>query len=462
MITLPEHVQRLSRALRCATISEADRPEANADAFAQLEALIEESFPNASALRVADDPPEGGLLWAWPGARAELAPGVLLAHHDVVPAAEATLPRWSCPPFSGDVKDGFIWGRGALDNKSNLFAMLEAIEDALKRGARPERTLYLYSGADEEVLGLRGARNAAAWFARKNIRASFVLDEGLVVSTGLAPGVDKPAALIGLAEKGYATFTITARVKDEGHSSMPTRRSVATKLAAAIERCERLAFPPRLTGLPRRMLESLAPHMSSPLRHISKNLSLLAPIVLPIMARNDEMRAQLHTTVALTRFRSGDRENAIPAEAQAVVNCRIPPGESVASVSSRLRTLLGPEIDVAEPETPIEPSKTASDQSDAYRAICASIRSVHPEAAIAPGLFPGHTDAIWFEDVADNIYRFSPLHLRPGDPARIHGVDERISIDDYGDMIAFYRSILETAFGPKRAAGGGGEQAPGP
>jgi carboxypeptidase PM20D1 len=189
--------RRLGDAVRIATVSSATDPQANAPAFEQLRRHLETSFPRVHASLKRERIGEA-LLYTWPGSDASLKPLLLMAHMDVVPVDPASASAWQQPPFSGAVQDGFIWGRGAWDDKGNLLAQLEAIEALLASGYTPRRTVYLFSGTDEEVGGTRGARAAAALLQQRGLHFDFVFDEGLVVTQGIIPGVAAPAAQVAI------------------------------------------------------------------------------------------------------------------------------------------------------------------------------------------------------------------------------------------------------------------------
>ena len=438
-------IDRLATAITFATVSDPDDPNASADEFMQFQAWVTTTFPKVSQRRVTNGP-ANGMLWCLPGVKDELKPGILLAHHDVVPAPLETLQKWTHPPFSGQQTDGCIWGRGALDNKSNLVSILEAAEALLNREQPLQRTLYIYSGNDEEVMGLRGAKQAVEWFRAQGITAEFVIDEGLTLTHGIIAGIERPVGLIGLQEKGYATIRMRATAPLEGHSMMPPRRSLIVQLSQAIGRLEDKGFRHRLQGTARRMLSTLAPHMRWPQRLVMGHLWLFAPIAARVLGKMDATRAMLGTTVAATTIKAGLRENAVPASVEAQVNLRVAPGESVDSVLTRVRDVVGPDVEVLDPAIPIEPGRVADSNTTVYHAITEAILHIEPDAVIAPGLFAGHSDSIWFESIAINVYRFSPLRLHPKDPPLFHGINERIPISTYLDMIRFYETLIERAF----------------
>ena len=210
--------QRLSLAVQQATLADAN--DTHADAFRNLHQHLAASFPLIHARLQRTEVGRHALLFTWPGRDAQAKPIALMAHQDVVPVAPGTESQWTAPPFGGQIKDGFVWGRGAWDDKAGLMAILEAVESLLKAGFQPRQTIYLVFGADEEVGGADGAARIAAQLKAQGVRLGLVLDEGLLITHGMVPGVSKPVALVGLAEKGYVTVKLTAQGAG-GHSSMP-------------------------------------------------------------------------------------------------------------------------------------------------------------------------------------------------------------------------------------------------
>ncbi|MBB5052069.1 acetylornithine deacetylase/succinyl-diaminopimelate desuccinylase-like protein [Afipia massiliensis] len=259
--------KRLAEAIRFRTISNFLDPEQNADAFRGMQAFMQASYPAFHAATKLEVVGNLGLLYAWEGSDPKAAPIALLAHQDVVPIAPGTEGNWQVPPFDGVVRDGFIWGRGSWDDKGNLFAILEAAEQLIKEGFRPKRTIYFAFGQDEEVSGQRGAKQIAALLASRGIKLDFVLDEGLLITDGIMKGIDKPIALIGVAEKGYVTLTLNLAATP-GHSSMPPRQSAIGMMSAALARLEDQRFPAEIRGTVREMFDTLAPEIHAQPRRV--------------------------------------------------------------------------------------------------------------------------------------------------------------------------------------------------
>ncbi|HEX4326125.1 MAG TPA: M20 family peptidase [Burkholderiales bacterium] len=438
--------QRLGDAVRIATVSSASDPQANAPAFEQLRRHLETSFPRVHASLKRERIGES-LLYTWPGSDASLKPLLLMAHMDVVPVDPASAGAWQQPPFSGAVQDGFIWGRGAWDDKGNLLSQLEAIEALLASGYTPRRSVTLFSGADEEVGGTRGAKAAVALLQQRGLHFDFVLDEGLVVTQGIIPGVAAPAALIGIAQKGYVSIELAAQLPAAGHSSMPPIESAIGILTQALARLQAREYETRLDGVPAQMLERLGPQMAWSSRVVMANLWLFRPLVAGKLAAADSTRAQLHTTMALTMIEGGIADNVLPTRARAMVNFRLMPGTSVQSVAEHVRgAIKDPRISVSvQTQSAVEPGRVSSTDAPAYQAIEKSIREVFRGAAVAPGLLAAHADAGYFEPIADNVYLFSPVRAGPQDTERVHGINERIAVPNYVEMINFYARLLRNA-----------------
>src|SRR3981189_1407880 len=270
---------RLSEAIRFRTISSYEKPDQHADALRGMRAHIEKSFPAFLAAAKREIVGRYSLLYTWAGSDPRAQPIAFLAHQDVVPVAPGTEKDWQQPPFDGVISDGFIWGRGSWDDKGNLYSMLEAAEAMAKAGFRPKRTIYFAFGHDEEVAGTRGAKGIAALLASRGVRLEFVLDEGLLITEGIMKGLDKPAALVGVAEKGYATLVLTAHATP-GHSSMPPRQTAIGMMSAALARLEDHRLPMQIRGTISEMFDTLAPEMSGFNRVVLSNLWLFKPLLL--------------------------------------------------------------------------------------------------------------------------------------------------------------------------------------
>lgn len=437
--------QHLAGALRFRTVASAELPEQNADQFLQLHDYLQHTYPLSHAVMRRETIGRYSLLYTWQGSDSTARPLMLMAHQDVVPVAPGTEAHWKAPPFDAVIRDGYIWGRGAWDNKGNLLAMLEALERLAAAGFHPRQTIYLAAGADEEVSGLRGAKQIAALLQQRGVRLDFVLDEGLLITEGMMAGLSRPAALIGVAEKGYATIFMRME-GTPGHSSMPPTASLIGTMSAALSRIEQHPLPARMGGAAEAMLSTLAPEMAPLNRMILSNLWLTAPLVTGQLQNNAATNAMLRTTMALTMVHAGDKDNVLPGTADATINSRLLPGDTEAAVLAHLRHVIDNQaIHLTPYAGNSAPSRIADRTAPGYQKIARTIREIFPGTVVAPGLMIGATDARHLESISDNVYRFSPVHALPADLARFHGTDERISVSNFVDMIRFYHQLLRHA-----------------
>ena len=436
---------RLGAAVRFKTIASSTDENASGDQFDGLAALLQASFPKAHAAMQREVIGKHGLVYTWAGSDPKL-PGIgLMAHQDVVPVAPGTESDWQVPPFAGAVKDGFIWGRGAWDDKGNLMSMMEAVELLASSGFRPRQTAYLIFGQDEEVGGPRGAQQIATLFKERGIRLQFIVDEGLLITDGMLPGLSKPAALIGVAEKGYMSLLLSASAA-RGHSSMPppqAESSAIGMMSAALARLDDRQMPAAVKGLSQEMFETLAPEMGGLNRVLLSNLWLFKPLIERQLAKAASTNAMLRTTTALTIVSAGNADNVLPGRATATVNFRILPGDTSESVIAHVtETMKNPAIKIEKGPGSSEASKVASTDSPGFQLINKTLRQLHPDVIVAPGLMVGGTDSRHFEGVADNIYKFSPVRAKPEDLKRFHGTNERISTDNYVELIQFWHQLI--------------------
>lgn len=438
--------ERLAGAVRFPTISQ-DDGRVEREAFLGLHEHLARSFPLVHARLTREVVADYSLLYTWKGKNPNAAPILLLSHQDVVPVEPGTERSWTHPPFSGAIADGFVWGRGTLDDKPGVLGLLEAVELLLAQGFQPERTVLLAFGHDEEVSGVHGARQVAAVLRQRGVKPEFILDEGGAIAEGMVEGVKAPIALIGTAEKGYVSVDLVAK-SEGGHSSMPPRHTAIGRLAAAIHGLEEDQMPARIDGATRKSFEVLAPEMPFGPRLFLSNLWLFDPLARRTFSNDPAANSRIRTTTAATIVNGGVKENVLPLEARAVVNFRILPGDTVADVLEHVRAQAGPEVQVsARQATATEPSFESDVNAPSYRLIQTTVGQVFPGTLVSPNLLGGGTDTKHYKDLTRNIYRFLPVHIQKGDLARIHGTNERVSLESYAGAIRFFVQLLRNAAG---------------
>lgn len=442
--TNPSATLRLAEALKIETVSLSANSNAHAADFLRFHQFLAEQFPQVHATLKKDVINNYSLLYRWQGTNETLKPVLYMAHIDVVPADTSNPEFWQQAPFSGAIVDGYVWGRGALDNKGSLMGLLEATEQLLSDGFQPKQTIYFAFGHDEELGGKQGNQRIAAHLQQQGVQLASVLDEGFFVLDGMIPGLTAPTAMIGIAEKGFLSLQLSIE-SEGGHSSTPPPHTAIGILSQAINRLENTPVPGGLDGLLGQTFAVLGAEMPFIKKMIFANLWLFQPVVEKQLAAKPSTNALMRTTTAVTMINGGIKENVLPNRASAVVNFRISPTDSVESVIAHARETINDDRIKIEKYGDIlaEPSPISSTQSESYQQLAMTIREQFPGAIVAPANVVGATDSRHYQAIADNIYRFMPVVLGKEDISRFHGHNERISIGDYQKLIGFYYKILQ-------------------
>ncbi len=437
--------ENLSKAIRLRTISHQDPAKFDGPTFLAFHRLLENTFPRVHKTLIRETVSKYGLLYMWKGTDPRRKPILLLGHIDVVPIESGTEKDWTHPPFSGAIADGYIWGRGTLDIKVNVMGTLEAVEYLLASGYRPKETIYLAFGHDEEVSGLNGARKIAALLKERKVSLDYTLDEGGCVIEGAIAGLNAPAALIGIAEKGYLSLEFSVE-GEGGHSSMPPRQTTAGILCAAIAKLEKNQFPTRIEGAALQMFRYLGPEMSFANRLVLGNLWLLSGVLKSQLLKSPTMAAGMRTTTAPTMLQGSVKENLLPIKSTAVVNFRLLPGDTMESVIKRAeKTINDKRVKIRALEGGNDPSPVSDTESTSFSTLQKTIHQSFPGAIVSPYLVLGATDSRYYTGVSANVYRFTPLSLKNEDLKRMHGTNERISVANYEQVVKFFIQLIKNS-----------------
>ncbi len=440
--------ERFAGAIRFPTISNQDRTDVDSAAFRGLHDYLSETYPRVHETLARETVGGLSLLYTWQGSDPSLSPVVLMGHLDVVPVIPGTEADWDHDPFGGVIADGYVWGRGTLDDKVSVLSILEGVEALLDEGHAPARTIYLAFGHDEEVGGPQGAAAIADLLESRGVGDfAFVLDEGGAITEGLVPGIDGPVAIIGIAEKGFVSLELTVE-GEGGHSSMPPPSTNVGILARAISALEANPFPIRLTEPVAQQFQVLGPEMSFGARALLANMWLFEPLFTRMMASEAQGSAMLRTTTAATMFNAGVKDNVLPINATAVVNHRILPGETVGSVIARVEDVIDDDrIRVTDISASQDPSPVSDPTGPAYQLLERTIRQTAGDAGlvVAPYLLVGGTDAKFYSGSSANVFRFLPARMGPGAMERFHGTNERLSIDNFASSVRFFQQLIRNA-----------------
>lgn len=432
--------QKLSEAVKMRTVSYRE----DEAVFREFLAWLSEAFPTFHGATSRDLIADFTPLYKWEGSDPTLKPVLLAAHYDVVDADSSSLDRWTHPPFDGVIDDEFVWGRGSLDNKGPIIAMLEASEALIAQGFQPKRTIYFSFGHDEETGGEFGAAAVTRHLREQGVQLDWSLDEGSFVLDGIVQGIDRPIASINIAQKGMLTLTLNAQAAG-GHSSMPPRDTAVTALAEAITRLKEHPMPGGLTGVSETFFDTLARHFPFVQRALFANRWLFGPVIEYALSSKATTNAVLRTTMAPTMLSGSHAPNVLPTQATAKVNFRLHPRDKIEDVVAHVREAIGDDkIEVLLPtDYMAEASGISSATSAGYKAIESSVGKSFGDVIYVAGLTLGGTDSRHYGVVTVDTYRFNPFMIDRSDLARLHGVNERLSLINLGRAIAFYRSLIE-------------------
>ncbi|XP_061195408.1 N-fatty-acyl-amino acid synthase/hydrolase PM20D1-like [Saccostrea echinata] len=441
-----EVIERFQKALRFRTIS-TNLHQYDTEELQKMVDFVHKAFPvvHSSPLVTHDVVNNYSLLYKVQGSNPELRPYMVCAHLDVVPVDEKA---WDEDPFGANIKDGFIYARGTIDVKHILMGVLEATEFLLKSGHKPKRSFYLAFGHDEEVTGLDGASKISEFLYSRGVRdLEFLIDEGTTILNNLFPGVSIPIAVVGTSEKGSLNVELSV-TGTPGHSSMPAGETTIATLARAITRLEENPHPNMFgTGPEKDTFTHLASSLSLPFRTVITNLWLFGPVVSRLFSRIPSLNAIVRTVTSVTMVNGGVKVNVLPPSATALVNHRIHPAQTVEEVLAYDRKIINDDRVKLRVVTSMEPHPMSpyGDEDFGYQTIKNSIRQIWTNATVVPGVMIGNTDTVHYIRFTKNIYRFSPTFMYPEDLKRFHGNNERLSINNYEQVINFYYHLLVNA-----------------
>lgn len=379
--------------------------------------------------RVAINPEKPILIGRLKGTGGSAKPIILLNHMDVVPADPA---QWSLPPLSGQVRNGQLYGRGAIDMKGFAIVQLLALALLAQRGERPQHDLMFLAVPDEEVGGTQGV----AWLMRNRsdlTDAAAVWDEG---GAGLSDAFAAPVFLVSVTEKKVLWVRLVAE-GPSGHGSRPLANGAPTRLQRALERVLASPRPPRLTTTMAETLARVGTIVGGvrgfALRHIDN------PVVWRLARRGlgeDPLAGpSIHDTVTLTMLQAGYKPNVIPERAEAVLDCRLLPDTDQDVFLTDLKRTIGDDGIRIEIIQPAEPAPSSPTSNDLFRAIAQSVATVVPGAVLAPFMSLNGTDSRFFRSRGIPAYGLLPVLLPKDLYATMHGVDERLPVDSLAPAV---------------------------
>ncbi len=431
-------VKTLQELVRFKTVSYKEPELENEKEFDKLVNALPKLYPSVFKVCTLELSEERGLLFLWEGKNHD-EPSVMMAHYDVVPVNEN---GWEKEPFSAELIDGVVWGRGTLDTKATMNGILSAAEALIKEGFVPENDIYFAFSGNEETNGL-GAVKIVDYFEQNKIDLALVVDEGGAVVEGVFPGVTAPCGLIGIAEKGMLNAEYKAKSQG-GHASAPKPGSPIPSLAEACCKIEENPFKMHITKPVKEMFDTLGRHSSFAYRMIFANLWLFAPVLnLLAIAQGGEMNALLRTTVAFTKASGSDAFNVIPPEATLVSNIRLNPCDTMESAIQYLNKTVDDENIEITALSGMNPSRISKTDCDAWDKVASAVASTWEGCLVSPYLMVQCSDSRHYGRISDKVYRFSAMALSSEERATIHGNNERIPVETIHKAVEFYIRLMK-------------------
>lgn len=380
-----------------------------------------------------------GNVWARLRATKPEGPPLVLLHHiDVVPVERTS---WSVDPFAAELRDGFVYGRGAIDIKLLGVLQLAALSRLAPRAAELKRDVILLAVSDEEKDGLGAQlaveRQLAEW------KPAYLLDEGGFAIESFMN--DRDIVVIATAQKRVARIALVAH-GSAGHGSRPIPDGGPSVLARALARLDEHPAPVRLGPVSTQTMHAFGRLSGGAqgflLRHIEFPGLLWA--LEGVLSANTNLNPILRDTLTPTLLEAGQKVNVIPAEARATLDVRLLPSTRIEDVVARLDTLFeGLPIEVVVEQSPLPPYAPSATDDPLYRAMVDAVRAHRPEAEVAPWLMVGANDSRFFAPHGVATYGFGPVFLSKAQIDSIHGHDERIAVEAFEQGLLTYVEALE-------------------
>ena len=437
--------EHISEALTIPTVSQVNEDEVDWAQFEKFEEFLRRTYPNIHEKMQKMVIGGHALTFFLPGSDPSLEPIAMLAHQDVVPVTPGTEGDWTHPAFSGHNDGEFIWGRGALDMKNHLIAVMEAVESLLVKGFAPKRGLYILLGCNEEIVASENSSAAkiAAFLKDSGVRLKCVLDEGGgVIPLNVKGIIDKTLVGIGVAEKGYLDVELSVEAKG-GHSSAPPAHTALGILSKAICAIEKHPYKAKRPDFIYDMLNIVGKDVKSfPLRLVTCNMWLFRPLITFIMGKIPAAASVVRSCTAVTMCSASTAPNVLPQRATAVMNLRLMPGVSVKSAVERLNKIIGDKRVKLRVVKANEAPPVSSVQTDTYKLAAKLLGSGTSDRTVAPYIVMGATDSRYYHEICDEIYRVSPFETDVSLLLTTHGTNERLPVASISTAVEFFRAFI--------------------
>lgn len=428
------YCETLSRMIRKETVSRQE--ETDFGKFAEFRDLLGELFPRLfSVCRIHRF--QNGLALLWKGSNSDKMPVLFMNHHDVV---EAT-GEWKYGPFSGVCAEGKLWGRGTLDDKGGLWAMLQAGDELAEEGFVPQGDIWFVSTSTEETTG-EGAAEIAEWFLKNRIHFRMSFDEGGMILYEPIGGAHGTFAMIGVGEKGCADLKFIAR-SGGGHASTPGKNTPLVRLGKFMAAAEKDSlFRTELSPTISEMFRRFAPTMGAVGRILGKP-EKNAALIRQIVPRTSAAAAALfRSTVAFTMAQGSGGLNVIPQEAWVTGNLRYSHHQGREDSFAAIQKLAKKfDLEMEVLSAGVE-SRLTDFNGEAFRITEEAVRAVFPDVEPVPYIMTGASDSRFFDRVSDQCIRFIPFQIDHEQMDSVHGINENLDIKTLEPAVSYYRYLI--------------------
>lgn len=432
------YIEELRKMIRIDTVSDPNNgsPQENFEKFREL---LWELFPNIRKVCELWDF-NGALLLKWKGSDQNSLPVLFMNHYDVVPADPA---GWKHPPFSADVADGKIWGRGTLDDKGGVWAMFRAADELAASGFVPSRDIYFETDYSEETVG-KGADDITQWMVSEGIKLEMVFDEGGDIVYEPISGAKGTFAMIGVGEKSGVNLKFTAR-SDGGHASTPPKNTPLIQLSKFMVHVDRNnVFDVSMPEPVIEMLKTIAPYMGKAGKILAGADKYSGPIGKLMTLLGPTAKSMITTTIAFTLAGGGEAVNAIPREVWVIGDMRCSHHQGMqASIDRITQVAKKYGIDTEVITTGVE-SRLTDHKGKAYRLVEEAVKATVPGVdACSPYIMTGASDARYFDRVCGQCIRFLPFTINTEQMDAIHGINEYLSVDTLIPAVEYYKYMMQ-------------------
>lgn len=427
--------EKLSKMIQCETISEPNVP--NTYKFDEFHRVLEELFPtvfsDAEVIYI-----ESSLLIRWKG-KGKAEPILLMSHQDVVPAEG----KWDHEPFSGEIADGRVWGRGTVDTKGALMCIFQSMEELMQEGYTPEGDVYIASSSTEEVAG-SGAPLTVKYLKEHGVKLQFLMDEGGMIVNEPMPGIKARCAMIGTVEKGTGNIIVSAS-SNGGHASAPEKDSPIARLSAFVQDIEK-KNPNKAEMSPTilEMFKRLGPYGSGVLGFAMRHAKLLSPLLKKVLpAVSAKGGAMIRTTMAFTMCGGSAARNVLPEKAWININTRFIQHQGVEETKKILEPYMKKYNLTMTMEECKEPQKPVDFTARPFKLVEETVGEIYPGVVSTPYIMTGGTDAYYYEDVTENAIRFAPIIIDGQQLGSIHARNENMFTASLPKAVDFYKAIIK-------------------